>query len=602
MRRLVLIILVVWMSASVWASDDGGVESVFNHGAGARAMGMGNAFVALSDDASAIYYNPSALPHFQSQQISLLHSILFEETIYDYVSYAYPLNARHGFGIAGMRIGIDDIGRRDQVTDLGRFNASQMQLLLSYGRVIDSRLSTGMSLKLAHQSIDNYSAYGFGLDIAARAKITRNLRAGILLQDLIGARLKLAENRERTPFTFKTGLAYLIKPSSSPLSGAIALDLDKPENRSLKVHAGFEAAHSAGLILRGGYDRDNVTLGLGLRYQELTFDYALKFLDRLSDSHRFSLTFNFGLTRNEKDARQTDADLASGQSFVDRDRRDAYVAEIEKADRFHADNKLDSALVAYYRADAFAVNNAYVHSRIESIKEALAKMAPQPTLVMVDSGLVDLSLDFEKRARELFVEGDLIGAHNMASAAGRYQSGSATLENLDLEIAAAIEKEIWTGLAKAESAYSLGDYIIAYDGYNMVLMYDPDNEQARLGSRRSEIRLDMAQHLSLALEYFNLGKYFSSQRELQSVLDLDPGNRTASEYMTRISEKIKKSTTLEDLQKDNRIWQIYLNGLEAFRGGEYEKAIQFWEIVLEAYPNNKNTIENIEQARLRLKK
>ena len=37
------------------------------------------------------------------------------------------------------------------------------------------------------------------------------------------------------------------------------------------------------------------------------------------------------------------------------------------------------------------------------------------------------------------------------------------------------------------------------------------------------------------------------------------------------------------------------------RNKEYEKAIEAWEKVLQFYPNNSSTLDNLEQARLRLK-
>ena len=274
--RLIYIAAVIMLALSLpaWSSDDGGTESVFNLGAGARAMAMGNGYVALVDDATAVYYNPAAMPYLTSQQISFLHTVLFAGTVYDYASYVYPHSHFGGFGIAAMRLGTDDIGRRDEISDLGRFSATQMQLLLSFGRPVVERASVGASLKLAHQAIDNYSAYGFGLDLSGRVSLTEKLKAGVLLQDIIGARMKLASVKERTPFTIRTGLSYRHGFKDSPFSGAAVFDLEKPERRHLKMRAGIEAAHSAGVALRGGYDRDNFTLGMGLRYEQLTFDYA----------------------------------------------------------------------------------------------------------------------------------------------------------------------------------------------------------------------------------------------------------------------------------------------------------------------------------------
>ncbi len=575
-------------------ADDGGTESVFHIGAGARAMAMGNAYVGLADDATAIYYNPAGLARLTSQQLSFLHTILFEGTVFDYISYAYPLGQPGALGIAGMRIGTDDIGRRDETHDLGRFGASQMQILLSYGRRIDQRYLAGASLKLAHQSIDDWSAYGYGLDLAGQMQIREDLQAGLRLQDIIGARLKLAQTRERTPFTLSGGVAYLYHPVDSKFSGVATLDLDKPEYRSFKIRAGVEVTHVTGLSLRGGFDRDNLALGMGLRYQRLQVDYAYRFIDHLTDSHRFSLTYSFGVSEKEKAARQTEAERHRQQQALSESRRTSFTGELDRADRYYAAGQYDSALAAYYRADAFAEDKTYVQGRIAELQQKLG--------VSADTSSAVLAMGFERQARQLFAGGALVAARDMAAIARRYQVESASLDTLEQAIQQALQKEIWTGLAKAESAFSLGDFIGAYDNYNSVLMLDPGNKKALDGSQRAEKSLDLAQKLNLALDYYNQGRFISAQREFNAVMALEPGNKTAAEYLDRINGHIKASTSLEDLQKDARIWKLYLDGLEAFRQGDYEKAITFWENVLEVYPNNENTIENIKQARLRLKK
>jgi len=604
-RSYIAMILLLALAAStpLSASDDGGTESVFTIGAGARAMGMGNGFTALAEDATAVYYNPAGLAYLPSQQISFLHTILFEGTVYDFASYVYPLGSAGGLGLAGMRIGTDDIERRDLTHDLGQFSASQIQILLSYGRTINDRFAAGGSLKLAHQSIDDFSAYGYGLDLAGRARLISTLNAGLLMQDLIGARLRLAKAKERVPFLLRAGLAYQYRRDNLPLSGTVSLDLDKPENRSVKLHAGLEVAHTNGLVVRGGYDRDNVTLGLGLRYQQLTFDYAYKFIDRLSDSHRFSLTFSFGATEAERRTNRAAAVKLSQQRAVSDNRKESLEAELAAADRYYASGMLDSALAAYYRADAFAVDKSYINGRIAEIKQLQASVQePSRTGDSQDSSMAQAATDLESKARDLFAKGDLAAAGEFVAATRVIQPQSPSLDSLDQAIQVAVSKSIWTNLAKAETAMGLGNYVAAYDNYSSVLALDPSHKQAQDGARRAQRSLDLAQRLNLALDYFNQGRFTSAQREFNAVLAIDSTNKTAAEYISRINSQIRESTSLEDLQRDSRVWQLYLNGLEAFRRGEFQKSIDYWEDVLEVYPNNANTIQNIEQARLRLQK
>jgi len=592
-------VVLFWTAAAVTA-DDGGTETVFHLGAGARAMGMGNGFVGLADDATAIYYNPAGIARLGTQQVSFLHTFLFEGTMYDYIAYVYPMGSPGSLGIGAMRIGTDDIGRRDLTMDIGDFRASQTQLMLAYGRQFDGRFHAGLTLKLVNQSIDNLSAYGYGLDVGGQVQIWDNLQAGVRLQDIIGARLKLAQEKERTPFTFTAGMAYMRGLPWHGLQGTATLDFDKPEHRSLKIRTGVEVAHPTGLSVRGGYDRNNVALGLGFRYQRWQIDYAYKLLDELTDSHRFSLSYNFGLSQQEKTSRQADSELRRRQQALAESRRRSLVEELTRADRYYAAGELDSALAAYYRADAFAEDKTLIHGRIEELRKKLVAKGQRPPSGAVADSI--LARGLESQARDLFERGALAAARDIVSIARRYEVRSRGLDSLEQAIRLGMDKEIWVGLNKGDKALASGDYIGAYENYTQVLVYDPDNKKAADGTLRAEQGLNLAQKVNLGLMYFNQGNYAASKREFDAVLRMDGGNKTAQEYLVRIEGKLKASTSLEDLQKDPRIWRLYLDGLEAFRQGDYQKAIKAWQGVLEVYPSNQNALENIEQARLRLKR
>ncbi|MCH7948156.1 MAG: hypothetical protein IIC66_10205, partial [candidate division Zixibacteria bacterium] len=57
----------------------------------------------------------------------------------------------------------------------------------------------------------------------------------------------------------------------------------------------------------------------------------------------------------------------------------------------------------------------------------------------------------------------------------------------------------------------------------------------------------------------------------------------------------------ETLQADKEIWPLYLEGLKHMRDKKYGAAIAAWQKVLKVYPDNPNTLNNIDQASLRLK-
>ena len=146
-----------------------------------------------------------------------------------------------------------------------------------------------------------------------------------------------------------------------------------------------------------------------------------------------------------------------------------------------------------------------------------------------------------------------------------------------------------------------GRQLDALEIYYRVVELDSENRTAAVAITRIERSLNVARLIKEGVEYFTNKNYSEANQRFEQILRLEPNNSVATDYRSRISVLMKKVTDLEDLEKDERVWRIYLNALEHFRNGEYENAIRLWEEVLQFYPGNISTINNIEQARLRMK-
>ena len=64
-------------------------------GVGARALAMGGAGTALSDNAYAPYWNPAGLGQLTRYEVSFMHATLNGEDAYDFVSFVVPLANRN---------------------------------------------------------------------------------------------------------------------------------------------------------------------------------------------------------------------------------------------------------------------------------------------------------------------------------------------------------------------------------------------------------------------------------------------------------------------------------------------------------------------------
>jgi tetratricopeptide (TPR) repeat protein len=179
---------------------------------------------------------------------------------------------------------------------------------------------------------------------------------------------------------------------------------------------------------------------------------------------------------------------------------------------------------------------------------------------------------------------------------------NASANRLRDQIMSAREVELAASLEQGRQAAEAGRLSEAVEAYNRVLELDPENEVAKEAKQQMLAALDLPQRVHLAVELFDRGELTEAAARFRSILEVNPNEPVALDYLRRIQERtaVRPAATLEDLQRDRDIWELYLDGLRFMRNKEYQKAIEAWEQVLKAYPNNANTLDNIEQARLRL--
>jgi hypothetical protein len=292
-------------------------------GIGARALGMGGAFVSVADDATASYWNPAGIIFVQSREIVFMHSERFGDLVnYDAGSFVQQIGrdnaSRAAFGFSFLRVGVDDIPytRWNATTnrpEVERYvSDSEWGFFLSYGRLWTSRLSVGGSAKILRKSVGDDSALGIGFDLGALARPWRGLSIGLNAQDVTTTFLAWKKETETILPTVKLGVSY---PFAVPSIGGkltLAADLDaRFEGRkyataywlgdaSADLRLGLEYWYRARLALRVGQERsqeNSLTAGAGLRVpfagKTLSLDYAFLEHSALDDTHRVSGSFVF---------------------------------------------------------------------------------------------------------------------------------------------------------------------------------------------------------------------------------------------------------------------------------------------------------------------
>jgi hypothetical protein len=267
-------------------------------GAGARAIGLGDAYTAVSGDASCIYWNPAGTVDVENIDVVVMHSEWFEGIRYEYVG-GVKSDGAQAFGLAITGLYMDDLERRDGPTSapIGHFGVFDFAVMGTYGRKLTEHLDVGAGAKYLFEKIDDESATGFAADLGARYRIPSvpGLYAGASIQNL-GPGMTFIEDEFSLPLTYRVGAA--LESQVEALNGAILITGDAvvPNDGDTKYHFGAEYEYSNMIAVRFGYrtgwDNQNVSWGFGAKVKGFRLDYAYTpFYSDLGDTHRMSLGF-----------------------------------------------------------------------------------------------------------------------------------------------------------------------------------------------------------------------------------------------------------------------------------------------------------------------
>jgi len=255
-------------------------------GVGARAAGMGNAFVAVAGDASAGFFNPAGLTRIESWGFS---SMLSADMAYDRNFNYLALAGSFDWGSVGgswINAGIKDVALSDGTSD----DYLDNYFILSYANC-SQRFRWGLNFVIANNSVAEET--GVGGDLGVQWDILPEATFGLMAQSL---GLKVGE--DVTPYNIRLGIA--VKPDM--VEGfTLPMEIQKTQNvDAIKFRIGGEYAYKFdnsdwGTALRAGVDDGAFSIGAGLFFSKFWLDYAYVAEKEsfLQENHRFSLTGNF---------------------------------------------------------------------------------------------------------------------------------------------------------------------------------------------------------------------------------------------------------------------------------------------------------------------
>lgn len=338
---LIAIVVLVCLAMPLYGQTTGSVSKVgtvaapfLEIGIGSKAESMGGAFVAIANDASALYWNPSGIAALPRNEVIFMHSEFFEGFNFDFFGIVMHLGSFGTLGGSVTALGTDELEVRtvDRPEGTGEFfNSQDLAVAVSYARNITDRFSIGFNFKFINQRIWRETAQGFGIDIGTLfvAAPSKNLRIGATLTNL-GTKMKLGgkdllvfqdiapdqmgnndqipanlqTDRWPLPLNFQAGVAMdIINGENNRLT--ISSDFTHPSDNNESINLGSEYNLNNTLFIRVGYrnlfledNEEGFTFGGGIGANFLgnvrfKFDYSYTDFGRLNNVQRFTLGVAF---------------------------------------------------------------------------------------------------------------------------------------------------------------------------------------------------------------------------------------------------------------------------------------------------------------------
>jgi hypothetical protein len=309
-------------------------------GAGARSLGMGEAFTAVADGPDAAYWNPAGLSRMTRPEATYSRTELPAGLNHDFLAFGMPVHFLQGtLAFAVTRLSQDSLALVNASNQpQGSFSPHSEVYALAYGHSFESNdvvttsrdyfretwnipraerpyededepwtgeIAAGASVKVINENLGTRSASSFAVDGGGLFRPTgmHELILGGAVRN-IGTKLNFIDDSEPLPALFAGSVAYDLRTDDWRLLPA--LEIDAPYAGNVYGKIGVEATKriSSGTTaaLRLGYTSVSVadlgylsglTAGVGLNVGKFTFDGAFQPMSLLGESFRIGVGWKF---------------------------------------------------------------------------------------------------------------------------------------------------------------------------------------------------------------------------------------------------------------------------------------------------------------------
>jgi hypothetical protein len=322
LRRILIILTVLGIipvSANaqlipVLGSQRAGTSSLqfLKIGVGGRATAMGESFIAVANDITALYWNPAGLMQFEGNGAHFSHSEWLVDLNHEFFGGVY----RFGHNAVGLSITALHTPAMEKTTEFQPsgtgefFKYGDLGIGLSYARKLTDQFSFGITFRYVEETLAELKMRGLMFDLGTYYWTgLYNSRFAVTISNfgpqvkpsgsvnLVGGRTLSEFQSFPPPTIFRIGFA--VDPIDNKTNKlTTSLQLNHPNDNAENINFGAEYSYKDFLFLRGGYkfnvDSENFAAGVGVKVPvyvtQTSVDYSVANFKDLGLTHRVSLT------------------------------------------------------------------------------------------------------------------------------------------------------------------------------------------------------------------------------------------------------------------------------------------------------------------------
>ncbi len=314
-------VIALCLAASSYADENRAWTGDFMRmGAGARAMGMGNAYTAVEGDIYSSYFNPAGLTGMRGRQFTFSYRYLTMDRVFRYFAFGSPTGPDAGFAVSWLNAGTDDIVGRDlNGKPIGILDDTRNAFTLSFAKELSQYVSIGLNTKYVIWKLASEDATAFGFDLGVMVHPYKNLAASLTVRDIRSRFIwqsgrweqfisdadgQKMEKVDRFPKYYTAGISYKFLDEKL----LVAATAESIENYPISINTGISYKFNPYFAFRTGFynynsddslDYGSFTGGFSINVtRSIGFDYAYM-TDGIDDGaiHIMSLVIGYGDVR-----------------------------------------------------------------------------------------------------------------------------------------------------------------------------------------------------------------------------------------------------------------------------------------------------------------